>query len=250
MTGLSGQTVLITGASRGIGAAAAREFSKNGSNVVLFARDKDSIDTIANEIGQQALAIAGDISVFADVQRAIQTTVQRFGKLEVLINNAAALEPISHQADADPELWGKLIDINIKGVFYANRCALPIMLKNGGGTIITVSSGAAHNPIEAWSAYCTSKAGAAMLTSCTDHENRHQGIRAMGLSPGTVATQMQRDIKASGINPVSQLDWSDHITPVWPAKVLVWMCGPEADEFIGKEISLREDYIRKAVGLI
>ena len=250
MTGLSGQTVLITGASRGIGAAAAREFSKNGTNVVLFARDKDSIDTIANEIGQQALAIAGDISVFADVQRAIQTTVQRFGKLEVLINNAAALEPISHQADADPELWGKLIDINIKGVFYANRCALPIMLKNGGGTIITVSSGAAHNPIEAWSAYCTSKAGAAMLTSCTDHENRHQGIRAMGLSPGTVATQMQRDIKASGINPVSQLDWSDHITPVWPAKVLVWMCGPEADEFIGKEISLREDYIRKAVGLI
>jgi NAD(P)-dependent dehydrogenase (short-subunit alcohol dehydrogenase family) len=250
MTGLSGQTVLITGASRGIGAAAAREFSKNGTNVVLFARDKDSIDTIANEIGQQALAIAGDISVFADVQRAIQTTVQRFGKLEVLINNAAALEPISHQADADPELWGKLIDINIKGVFYANRCALPIMLKNGGGTIITVSSGAAHNPIEAWSAYCTSKAGAAMLTSCTDHENRHQGIRAMGLSPGTVATQMQRDIKASGINPVSQLDWSDHITPVWPAKVLVWMCGPEADEFIGKEISLRADYIRKAVGLI
>mgnify|MGYP005669339455 FL=1 len=108
MTGLSGQTVLITGASRGIGAAAAREFSKNGTNVVLFARDKDSIDTIANEIGQQALAIAGDISVFADVQRAIQTTVQRFGKLEVLINNAAALEPISHQADADPELWGKL----------------------------------------------------------------------------------------------------------------------------------------------
>jgi NAD(P)-dependent dehydrogenase (short-subunit alcohol dehydrogenase family) len=250
MTGLSGQTVLITGASRGIGAAAAREFSKNGTNVVLFARDKDSIDTIANEIGQQALAIAGDISVFADVQRAIQTTVQRFGKLEVLINNAAALEPISHQADADPKLWGKLIDINIKGVFYANRCALPIMLKNGGGTIITVSSGAAHNPIEAWSAYCTSKAGAAMLTSCTDHENRHQGIRAMGLSPGTVATQMQRDIKASGINPVSQLDWSDHITPVWPAKVLVWMCGPEADEFLGKEISLRENYIRKAVGLI
>ena len=250
MTGLSGQTVLITGASRGIGAAAAREFSKNGTNVVLFARDKDSIDTIANEIGQQALAIAGDISVFADVQRAIQTTVQRFGKLEVLINNAAALEPISHQADADPELWGKLIDINIKGVFYANRCALPIMLKNGGGTIITVSSGAAHSPIEAWSAYCTSKAGAAMLTSCTDHENRHQGIRAMGLSPGTVATQMQRDIKASGINPVSQLDWSDHITPVWPAKVLVWMCGPEADKFLGKEISLKEDYIRKAVGLI
>ena len=250
MKALSGQTVLITGASRGIGAAAAREFAHSGANVVLFARDQASMETIAAEIGKQALAIAGDISVFSDVEKAIETSVQTFGKLDVLINNAAALEPISHLADANPEVWDKLIDINIKGVFYANRCALPIMLKNGGGTIITVSSGAAHNPIEAWSAYCTSKAGAAMLTSCTDHENRHQGIRAMGLSPGTVATQMQRDIKASGMNPVSRLDWSDHIPPEWPAKALVWMCGSEADEFVGKEINLREDYIRQAVGLI
>jgi NAD(P)-dependent dehydrogenase (short-subunit alcohol dehydrogenase family) len=250
MKALHGQTVLITGASRGIGASAVREFALSGANVVLFARDKASMDTVAAEIGKQALAIAGDISVFADIGKAIETTVQTFGKIDILINNAAALEPISHLADADPEAWDKLIDINIKGVFYANRCALPIMLKNGGGTIITVSSGAAHNPIEAWSAYCTSKAGAAMITSCTDHENRHQGIRAMGLSPGTVATQMQRDIKTSGINPVSQLDWSDHIPPEWPAKALVWMCGSEADEFVGKEISLREDYIRQAVGLI
>ena len=250
MKNLSGKTVLITGASRGIGAATAREFAKNGANVVLFARDKASIDTISHEIGQRALAIAGDISIFADIQRAIGTTLKTFGKLDVLINNAAVLEPISHQANADPELWGKLIDINIKGVFYANHCALAIMLKNGGGTIITVSSGAAYNPIEGWSAYCTSKAGAAMLTSCTDHENRDNGIRAMGLSPGTVATQMQREIKASGINPVSKLDWSDHIHPEWPAKAMVWMCGPDADGYIGKEISLRDDYIRQAVGLL
>ena len=250
MTDLSGQTVLITGASRGIGAAAAREFAQNEANVVLFARDKKSIDIIANEIGEKALAIAGDISIFADVKKAIRNTVNTFGRLDVLINNAAILEPISHQACADPEVWGKLIDVNIKGVFYANRCTLPVMIKNGGGTIITVSSGAAHNPIEAWSAYCTSKAGAAMLTSCTDHENRHQGIRAMGLSPGTVATQMQHDIKESGINPVSQLNWSDHIPPQWPARTLVWMCGSDADNFIGKEISLREDHIRRAVGLI
>ena len=71
----------------------------------------------------------------------------------------------------------------------------------------------------------------------------------MGLSPGTVATDMQRDIKASGINPVSQLAWSDHIPPEWPAKALVWMCGAEADEFLGTDISLREDSIRKKVGL-
>ena len=76
------------------------------------------------------------------------------------------------------------------------------------------------------------------------------GVRAIGLSPGTVATQMQKEIKASGINPVSQLDWSDHIPADWPARTLLWMCGTEADEFIGEEISLREDAIRARVGLI
>lgn len=88
-----------------------------------------------------------------------------------------------------------------------------------------------------------------MLTRCADNEARDKGLRILGLSPGTVATDMQRDIKASGINPVSQLAWSDHIPPEWPAKALVWMCGAEADEFLGTDISLREDSIRKKVGL-
>ena len=100
------------------------------------------------------------------------------------------------------------------------RAAMPIMQDAGGGTIITISSGAAHNALEGWSHYCSSKAGAAMLTMCADKEGREHGIRAMGLSPGTVATEMQREIKASGVNPVAQLEWSDHIPPEWPAKAL------------------------------
>ena len=72
----------------------------------------------------------------------------------------------------------------------------------------------------------------------------------MGLSPGTVATQMQKEIKASGINPVSQLDWSVHIPAEWPAKALLWMCGSDADEYIGSEISLRDEDIRRRIGLI
>ena len=89
-----------------------------------------------------------------------------------------------------------------------------------------------------------------MLTSMVDKENRADGIRAMGLSPGTVATQMQKEIKASGINPVSQMDWSDHIPADWPARCLLWMCSAEADDFIGQEISLRDEDIRRRVGLI
>ncbi|MEL6802007.1 MAG: SDR family oxidoreductase [Pseudomonadota bacterium] len=241
---------MITGASRGIGAAAARAFAAAGAQVALCARSEDSIVELAGEIGAQALAIPCDVSRFWEVQSAIDAAVQTFGRLDVLINNASVIEPISHLATSDPEGWGLALDINLKGVYHGMRAAAPVMAEAGGGSILTVSSGAAHGPVEAWSHYCASKAGAAMLTRCLDKEQRDQGIRAMGLSPGTVATQMQREIKASGINPVSQLDWSDHIPPEWPGQALVWMCSPDADAFVGEEISLRDEGIRRRVGLI
>jgi NAD(P)-dependent dehydrogenase (short-subunit alcohol dehydrogenase family) len=124
------------------------------------------------------------------------------------------------------------------------------MVEQGHGTIITVSSGAAHGPVEGWSAYCSSKAGAYMLTRVADHEYREQGIRVLGLSPGTVATNMQKEIKASGINPVSKLDWSDHIAPDWPARTLMWMCTSDADEYLGNDVMLRDESVRKSAGLI
>ncbi len=250
MTDLTGRTVLITGASRGIGAEAARVFAEAGANVALVARSADSIADLAGEIGQKAVAIPCDISRYWEVAQAVENCVTAFGGLDILINNAGVIEPIARMDEADPEAWGQVIDINLKGVFHGMRAALPVMEAAGGGTILTVSSGAAHNPIEAWSHYCASKAGAAMLTRSLHKEMADKGIRAIGLSPGTVATQMQREIKASGINPVSQLDWSVHIPADWPAKALLWMCSSEADVYLGEEISLREEDIRKKVGLV
>lgn len=250
MSDLQSKTVLITGASRGIGAEAARVFVAAGANVMLIARSAEAIDALAAEIGDAAAALTCDVSDPGQVAGAVKSCVDRFGGLDILINNAGVIEPISHLFSSEPTDWGHAIDINLKGVYYGMRAALPEMRKAGGGTIITVSSGAAHNPIEAWSHYCSSKAGAAMLTSCLDLEERHNGIRAMGLSPGTVATQMQREIKASGINPVSQLDWEAHIPADWPARALLWMCTGDADEFTGTEISLRDEAIRKRIGLV
>lgn len=246
---MTGKTVLITGASRGIGAEAGRVFAAAGANVVLTARSGDAISALADEIGAQALAVPCDVSRFDAVAATVQAAVDRFGGLDVAICNAGVIEPISHMAEADPDGWGAAIDINLKGVFHVMRAALPVMKSAGGGSILTVSSGAAHGPVEAWSHYCASKAGAAMLTACLDKEERDSGIRAMGLSPGTVATQMQREIKASGVNPVSQLDWSDHIPADWPARALLWMCSAEADAHIGTEIALRDAEIRQKVGL-
>jgi len=243
------KTVMITGASRGIGAEAARVFANAGAKVVLLARSQDDIAALAGEIGEQAIAIPCNVARYSEMSSAVATAVQVFGGLDVLINNAGVLDPISHLGDADPDAWGQLIDINVKGVFNGIHAALPA-LKNGGGSVLTISSGAAHNAIEAWSAYCASKAAVNMMNRSLHLEEAANGIRAIGLSPGTVATEMQRKIKASGINPVSQLDWEVHIPADWPAKCLLWMCSAEADEYCGEEISLRDDKIRRAVGLI
>jgi NAD(P)-dependent dehydrogenase (short-subunit alcohol dehydrogenase family) len=247
---MTGKTVMITGASRGIGAAAARVFAAAGANVALLARSEGDIGDIAREIGGKSIAISCDVSHYSEVEAAVAACVDGFGGLDVLINNAGVIEPISHLASADPDAWGNVIDINLKGVFHGMRAAMPVMQAAGGGCILTISSGAAHGPVEAWSHYCASKAAVAMLTRCVDKEAAEKGIRAIGLSPGTVATEMQREIKASGINPISQLDWDDHIPADWPAKALLWMCSGDADDWLGQEISLRDDHIRKRIGLI
>lgn len=243
---MQGRVVLITGASRGIGAAAAREFAAAGAQVVVLARS--DVSELAAEIGGMALRC--DVGDWAQMQAAVAAVVGRYGRLDVLINNAGVIEPIAHLADTDPAAFAAATDINLLGVFHGMRAALPVMKAQAAGTIITVSSGAAVNPMEGWGAYCSSKAGALMLTRVADLEERAQGVRVLGLSPGTVATDMQVKIKASGVNPVSQLDFAVHIPADWPAKALVWMCGPAADGWLGRDVSLRDEAVRKAVGLI
>ena len=254
MTDLNGKTILVTGASRGIGAAAARAFAEAGGRVALLARGVDGIADLAGELGaDNALAIPCDVTRWHEVAQAVEATVGAFGSLDVLVSNAGQIEPIAPLGRTDPEAWGTTIDVNLKGVYHGIRAALPVMLGqvaagSGAGTIVTISSGAAHRPLEGWSAYCASKAGAKMLTDSLHHEHG-RALRVMGLSPGTVATQMQRDIKASGIGPVAALDWSDHIPPEWVARALVWMCGPEADDLRGTELSLRDEALRARIGL-
>jgi 3-oxoacyl-[acyl-carrier protein] reductase len=248
---MKNKTVLITGASRGIGAAAAHEFARLGANVMLAARSEAEIQKIADQInttGGQAAAFACDVSDLKQVSAMIQACVKTFGSLDILINNAGIIDPIDSLANSDPKAWDRLIDVNVKGVYYGMHEALAQM--KHGGTIITIGSGAGTSALEGWSAYCASKAAVHHLNTCLDKEERENGIRALVLSPGTVATDMQVAIKNSGVNPVSQLDWATHISPEWVAKALVWMCTPDADNWLGQVISLREETIRKRVGLI
>ncbi|MEM0988794.1 MAG: SDR family oxidoreductase [Pseudomonadota bacterium] len=253
MTQLQGKSAVVTGASRGIGAAAARELAKAGASVVLAARTTTEIDAVAAEIraaGGQAAALACDVTDFAAVDATVAKAKAMTGQLDIFVNNAGVIDPIGHLADSDPAEWAKAAHINYIGTYHGIRAALPPMIEQGAGTLINVSSGAAHGPLEGWSHYCSAKAADAMLTRCAHLEAGAKGVAVMGLSPGTVATYMQEAISASGINPVSQLDWSAHIPPEWVGRAIVWMATPAAAEFAGEEVKLREPEIRARIGLV
>ncbi len=252
MAELTDKVALITGGSRGIGAAAARAFAAAGAKVVLAARSTGQIESVATEIqsgGGEALAVACDVSDYTDVKALIDQALAFGGRLDVLVNNAGVIDPIARLADSDPEAWARAADINYKGVYFGLRAAIPIMEQQGGGVIVNISSGAATSALEGWSHYCSSKAAALSLTKCAHAEVADKGVRVVGLSPGTVATDMQVAIKASGVNPVSTLEWSDHIPPEWVAQAIVWLSSDAAADIGGEDFILRDPENRRRVGL-
>ncbi|MGB7303433.1 MAG: SDR family oxidoreductase [Burkholderiaceae bacterium] len=253
MKELQSRVALVTGASRGIGASTAIELSRLGVHVMLAARNVGQCETIAAQIrqdGHSARAIACDVTDYQQVQAAVDQCISHFGGLDIVVNNAGVIEPIGRLIDSDPHDWALAADINFRGVYNGIRAALPVFVARQAGTIINISSGAAHRALEGWSHYCAAKAAAAMLTESTHLECAAAGVRVFGLSPGTVATEMQVLIKASGLNPVSQLDPSVHIDPAWPARAVAWLCTGAADRYRGEEVSLRDNAIQKEIGLI
>ncbi|MCK0070109.1 SDR family oxidoreductase [Kordiimonas laminariae] len=249
---VAGKTVLITGAGRGIGAATARYFAKGGANLLLVGKSPANIERLAEEInagGGKALAVQCDVAKFDDVQRAVDTCLAEFGSLDVLINNAGIIDPIATLEESDPAAWGYAGDVNYKGVYHGIKVAIGPMKKQRGGIIINLSSGAANSILEGWSHYCSNKAASKKLTEIANQELGRYGIRVIGISPGTVATDMMHSIKASAINPVSRLDWNSHIPVDWVAKAIAFLCGDEGQLYVGTDFSIKTPEGRALVGL-
>jgi len=246
---LQGKIALVTGASRGLGEGVARALAQDGAAVMLLARDGDLAQKVAGEIvdaGGKAEALACDVSDYPSVERAVADTRQRLGGLDILVNNAGVIEPIAEVAASDPAAWARNIQINLIGAYYVVRAVLDTMLQ-GGGTIINVSSGAAYRPLEGWSSYCAGKAGLAMLTRSLVLETT--GVRIFGFAPGTIDTDMQVKIRASGLNQVSQIPRAN-LSPVEHAvRGLVYLCDGAADDLTGQDVSMRDEAFRKRIGL-
>ena len=252
MAQLTGKTIIVTGASRGIGEAAAHALAAEGAKVMLAARDGARAAKVAAEItaaGGTATAMACDVSDYAAFAKLVTTTTEKFGKIDVLVNNAGIIDPIARLDESDPAAWARNIQINLIGAYNTVRAVIAGMIAHGSGTIINISSGAAIRPLEGWSAYCTGKAGMHMMTRAIALETAEKGIRVFGFQPGTTDTDMQGLIRASGINPVSQIPRAN-LTPVAePARGIVYLCTAAADDLNGKEFSLRDEDFRKRIGL-
>jgi NAD(P)-dependent dehydrogenase (short-subunit alcohol dehydrogenase family) len=242
---LSGKTALVTGGNRGIGLAAVRELARAGARVTFTARSPANADAALRDLDSQG-DVEGqvcDVNDFAPMATLLATG------FDILVNNAGVIGPIGRIPEVSVEDWTANIQTNLVAAFHAIQQAIPGMVARGGGTIVNLSSGAARNAMEGWSAYCAGKAGLAMVTRCVHEEFGAQGIRAFGFAPGVVDTDMQVAIRASGINPVSQIPRGNLSPPEEPAWAIAWLCTPEADALAGQEVDVRHESFRRAAGL-
>jgi NAD(P)-dependent dehydrogenase (short-subunit alcohol dehydrogenase family) len=240
---LSGRSALVTGGNRGIGLAVVRQLAAAGARVTFTARSQANVDAAME--GMKG-AVEGRVCDVTDREGMAALVGQGF---DILVNNAGVIGPIGHMGEVPPGDWARNIETNLLAAVHAIQAALPGMIARGGGTVVNLSSGAAHRPMEGWSAYCAGKAGLAMVTRCLHLEYGGRGIRAFGFAPGVVDTDMQGAIRASGINPVSQLPRSSLAPAEQPAWGIAWLCTAEADGLAGQELDIRTDPFRSAAGL-
>ncbi|HSS66065.1 MAG TPA: SDR family NAD(P)-dependent oxidoreductase [Gammaproteobacteria bacterium] len=192
------KSMIVSGASRGIGAAIAREAAARKINLVLNARSGDALNSVAKDLdasGRHVVAVAGDVSDKEVCAAIVQAGIDRFGGIDVLVNNAGVLEPVGplHAVDADD--WVRNLMVNVAGPVLLTQRALE-SLRRRRGCVINISSGAAVKAVRGWSAYCTSKAA-------LNHFNRvlqaeYPEVTAVALSPGMTATDMQTAIREIG----------------------------------------------------
>lgn len=200
------KVIVITGASSGMGEAAARHLAKKGARVVLAARRAERIEIIANDIndeGGEALAQITDVTRLEEVKNLIDTTVAKWGRIDVLINNAGVM-PLSSLDQAKVNEWDLMIDVNLRGVLHGIAAALPVMKAQKSGHIINTASVAGHLVFPTSAVYSATKFAVRALTEGLRNEASAWNIRATIISPGAVSTELLDHISDKDVQAANQ----------------------------------------------
>src|SRR5256884_3978407 len=203
VTRLSGKMALITGGGTGIGRAIALAFAQEGASVTVAGRRLEKLREVISEVQKQGgagLAMECDVSRAKDVERAVKGTVERFGRLNVLVNNAGTLH-VSTVEGISEEEWDRVMAVNTKGPFLTSRAVLPEFRKCGGGAIVNIGSVLGLVAMKDRAAYCASKGGVTMLTKAMAIDHGHENIRVNCICPSIVETELVKgDRKSTRLN--------------------------------------------------
>lgn len=189
---LTDKVAIITGASRGIGQAIAEAYAAAGAKVVLASRKQPGVDAVAEliwERGQAALPVAAHTGDSEAVQALIDRTVAEYGRIDIIVNNAATNPHFGHILTSEESIWAKTFDTNVVGYFRMVKAAVPVMQAQGGGKVINMASVAGKTPLPMMGVYCVSKAGVLMLTEVLAAELAQFNIQVNAIAPGFVKTR-------------------------------------------------------------
>jgi NADP-dependent 3-hydroxy acid dehydrogenase YdfG len=203
---IEGKVIVITGASSGMGEAAAKHLARLGASVVLGARRSDRIEKLAREIqasGGKALAIAADVTKLDQVKNLVDAAVEKFGRVDVLLNNAGIM-PLSPMDRLKVDEWDKMIDVNIKGVLNGIAAALPHMKEQKSGHIINTASVAGHKIFGGSAVYSATKFAVRALSEGLRMEVKPYNIRTTIFSPGAVKTELLEHISEADVQQANQ----------------------------------------------
>ena len=240
------KVVIVTGASRGLGAATAFSLAARDATVCLVARSKKPLLTVEAAIlakGGRVMAIQADVADAAACQHLVEKAFERWGRLDAVVNNAGILGPLAYTADSDPLAWHEALAVNVMGPYYLSRAALPLLRQNSG-RIVNVSSGASSTALAGAGAYCVSKAALNHFTRILAEEE--PGITSVAVRPGVVDTPMQATLRetAPSVMPKYLADYYQKIKtegelepPEVPAKSIAWLALNAPPEWSGRYLS-------------
>lgn len=205
---LAEKVAVVTGGGRGLGRAAALEFAAAGAKVVVVSRTKDELEDVVRLVGDDnGLAVTGDVSEETTAIRVMEAAVERFGGVDILMNNAAMVGPFLRMEEVSTADWNTALSVDLMGPFLFAREAIPLMRRRGGGAIINVTSGLGSYARSPFGLYCIAKGGLNQLTRILALELEGDGIRVNGLNPGVMDTEMQAKIRAAGPQTLGSVTW-------------------------------------------